>query len=320
MLKVLNEYTNEPHLLRATLLDCMIDAAKNDPRIVAMDADCAASSGFGAFAKAYPERFFNCGIAEANMVGIAAGLSATGKIPFIHAFGIFASRRVCDQVFLSGCYSDANIRIIGTDPGITAAYNGGTHMPFEDMAVLRAIPNIKLIEVTDSVMLKGIFDELVNERGVFYIRLKRKNTPAIFEAGSQFKIGQACLLKEGTDVSLIASGIMVVEALNAARLLEAQGISARVVNMHTWKPLDTAMVVDCATHTRAIVTAENHNVLGGLGGAVCEAVCAAKPCPVERVGINDEFGEVGTEDFLRGRFALTAERIAEAAKTALSRA
>lgn len=306
-------YQNEPKMLRETLSELMIEYAKNDPRVVALDADLASSSGFSAFAKAHPDRFFNCGIAESNMIGIAAGLSATGRVPFVHSFGTFASRRVCDQVFLSGAYSKANIRIVGSDPGVTAAYNGGTHMPFEDMAVLRAIPTIKLIEVTDSVMLRGIFNELVNEHGVYYIRLKRKNTPAIYAEGEAFKIGKANVLRDGGDASVICSGIMTAEALMAADMLEAEGISVRVVNMHTWKPLDLDAVAACAK-TGAIVTAENHNIVGGLGGAVCEAVCSFAPCRVERVGINDEFGEVGTEDYLRGRFALTAARIAETVK------
>ena len=303
-------YQNEPKMMRETLANLMIEYAAKDSRIVAMDADLASSSGFSAFAKAYPERFFNCGVAEANMIGIAAGLSATGRVPFVHSFGTFASRRVCDQIYLSGAYSGANIRIVGSDPGITAAYNGGTHMPFEDMAVLRAIPDIKLVEITDSVMLRGIFDELVNDHGVYYIRLKRKNTPAIYEGGS-FKIGKANVLREGGDAAVICSGIMTAEALMVADILAEEGVNVRVVNFHTWKPLDVECVADCAK-TGAIVTAENHNIIGGLGGAVCEAVCALpNPVRVERVGINDEFGEVGTEDFLRTRFNLTADRIAE---------
>lgn len=310
-------YANEPNLLRETLVNAMIEYAGKDPRIIAMDADLASSSGFGAFQNAFPDRFFNCGIAEANMVGIAAGLSSTGRIPFIHSFGTFASRRVCDQIFISGAYSNAHMIIIGSDPGVTAAYNGGTHMPFEDMAVLRAIPNIKLVEVTDSVMLKGIFSELIETPAVYYLRLKRKNTPAVYPETEKFSIGKANILRTGKNAAIICSGIMTAESLMAADILADEGIDVSVVNMHTWKPLDEDAVALCAK-TGAIVTAENHNILGGLGGAVCEAVCKLAPCRVERVGIQDEFGEVGTEDYLKTRFKLNAAEVAAAVKRVLN--
>lgn len=310
-------YANEPNLLRETLVNAMIEYAGKDPRIIAMDADLASSSGFGAFQKAFPDRFFNCGIAEANMVGIAAGLSSTGRIPFIHSFGTFASRRVCDQIFISGAYSNAHMIIVGSDPGVTAAYNGGTHMPFEDMAVLRAIPNIKLVEVTDSVMLKGIFSELIETPAVYYLRLKRKNTPAVYPENEKFSISKANVLRTGKNAAIICSGIMTAESLMAADLLADEGIDVSVVNMHTWKPLDEDAVALCAK-TGAIVTAENHNILGGLGGAVCEAVCKLAPCRVERVGIHDEFGEVGTEDYLKTRFKLNAAEVAAAVKRVLN--
>ncbi len=306
-------------MLRETYCNSLIELSAGDSRIVALDADLMSSSGMKAFKKAYPERFINCGVAEANMVGVAAGLSATGKVPFAHSFGTFASRRVCDQIFMSCAYAKLNVRIVGTDPGVCAAYNGGTHMPFEDMAVLRAIPEITLIEPTDTAMLKNLMPKLVEAYGTFYIRLLRKNAVAVYGEGSDFEIGRAATLREGTDVTLICSGIMVHEALKAADLIAEQGKSARVVNMFTWKPLDVEAVEDAARRTGAIVTCENHNVVGGLGSAVAEATVKTRPCPVEMIGVQDIFGEVGPEDYLRGRFHLNAVDIAAAAMRAIKR-
>ena len=312
-------FEKEPKMMRETLCETLMALAEKDERIVALDADLMSSSGLKPFFKKYPDRFFNCGVAEANMVGVAAGLSATGRVPFAHSFGTFASRRVCDQLFMSAAYAKLNVRIIGTDPGVTAAYNGGTHMPLEDMAVLRAIPEITLLEPTDSVQLAALLTQLANLYGVFYIRLMRKNAVSVFAPGSAFEIGKGVTLREGGDVTLIASGIMVAEALKAATLLSEQNISARVVNLFTWKPLDVALVEMCARETSALVTCENHNIVGGLGGAVSEAVCATYPVAVERVGVKDEFGEVGPEDYLRARFQLNDTDIAAAALRALSR-
>jgi len=271
------------------------------------------------FFKEFPDRAIQCGVAEANMIGIAAGLSSMGKIPFAHSFGCFASRRVCDQIMISASYAKQNVRIVGSDPGVTAAYNGGTHMPFEDMGVLRSIPEITLIEPTDTVMLADIIKQLEKLYGVYYIRMARKNVVGIYEEGSTFEIGHGNILKDGSDVSIIASGIMVAEALKAAKALRAEGVSAKVIDMFTWKPIDAKLVADCASSTGAIVTAENHNVIGGLGSAVAEAVVQSHPVPIEMVGIKDRFGQVGTEDFLRKEYNLTAEEIVKSAKRAIAR-
>jgi len=316
---VKDKWEKEPAMMRKTLCDTLIALAEQDDRIVALDADLMSSSGMGPFRAKFPDRFFNCGVAEANMVGVAAGLSATGRIPFAHSFGTFASRRVCDQLFMSAAYARLNVRLIGTDPGVTAAYNGGTHMPLEDMAVLRALPEVTLVEPVDSVQLKDLLPQLAQAYGVFYIRLLRKNAVSVFAPGSTFTLGKGATLRGGGDVTLIASGIMVAEALKAAQLLAGQNIDARVINLFTWKPLDTALVEACARETGAIVTCENHNIIGGLGGAVSEAVCASYPVPVERVGVKDEFGEVGPEDYLRARFQLNDTDIAAAAHRAIAR-
>jgi len=271
------------------------------------------------FFKQFPERAFNCGVAEANMIGIAAGLSAMGKIPFTHSFGCFASRRVCDQIMISAAYAKQSVRIVGSDPGITAAYNGGTHMPFEDMGVLRSIPEITLIEPADNVILMDIVKQLAGIWGVFYIRMARKNAVSIYQKGSNFHIGRGNTLIDGTDVTIFASGIMVYESLKAAQILQIDGISVRVVDMFTWKPIDSELVDNCARITGAFVTAENHNVIGGLGSAIAEAAAKLRPVPIEMVGVKDRFGQVGTEDFLRDEYELTAADIVTAAKRAIER-
>ncbi|MEA4822928.1 MAG: transketolase C-terminal domain-containing protein [Clostridiaceae bacterium] len=308
-----------PIEMRSAMCATLVELAKENANIVAMDADTLGSSGLKPFMKAFPNRYIDCGIEEANMIGVAAGMSAVGKIPFVHSFGPFVSRRVYDQVFLSCAYAKLNVKIIGSDPGVTAAYNGGTHMPFEDMGILRLVPTITLIEPSDEVQLVNLLPQVANMYGTVYIRLKRKNAVTIYEEGSTFEIGKAALLRPGRDVTLIASGIMVAQALKAAAALADMGIDARVVDSFTWKPLDEACVTACAKETGAIVTCENHNIVGGLGGAVSEAVCAAAPVPVERVGIPDIFGEVGTEAWLTDRFQLTPDAIVAAAKKAVAR-
>jgi len=319
MFEVHEWFEASPLLMRDVYCETLLGLAAENENIVVLDADLVSSSGMKPFFTRFPDRAIQCGIAEANMIGIAAGLSAMGKIPFAHSFGCFATRRACDQIMISAAYARQNVRIVGSDPGITAAYNGGTHMPFEDMGVLRSIPGITLIEPTDPVMLADIIKQLEALHGVYYIRMARKSTAAIYREGSTFEIGHGNVLLAGTDVTIIASGIMVVEALKAAAILRTEDVSARVIDMFTWKPVDVGLVEGCARSTGAFVTAENHNIIGGLGSAVAEALCATYPVPLEMVGIGDRFGQVGTEDFLREEYGLTSAAIVEAAKRAISR-
>jgi len=319
MFEVQEQFEKSPLLMRDVYCGKLIDLALENEDIVVLDADLISSSGMKPFFSRFPDRAIQCGIAEANMIGIAAGLSAMGKIPFAHTFGCFASRRACDQIMISAAYAKQNVRIIGSDPGITAAYNGGTHMPFEDMGVLRSIPEITLIEPTDPVVLADILTQLTSLYGVYYLRVARKNTAAIYREGSTFEIGRGNILLDGDDVTIIASGIMVVEALNAAAALREDNISARVIDMFTWKPIDAALVEQSARRTGAVVTAENHNIVGGLGSAVAEALCATFPVPLEMVGVKDRFGQVGTEDFLREEYGLTSDKIVSAAAHAIAR-
>jgi len=312
-------FEKNPKMMREVYCDTLIELALVNEDIVALDADLMSSSGMKPFFQRFPDRAFNCGVAEANMIGIAAGLSAMGKIPFAHSFGCFASRRVCDQIMISAAYAQQNVRIVGSDPGVTAAYNGGTHMPFEDMGVLRSIPGITLIEPADNIILQDIVKQLATLKGVYYIRMARKNAVSIYQKGSNFHIGRGNTLIDGTDVTIFASGIMVYEALKAASILQIDGISVRLVDMFTWKPIDTELVDNCARITGAFVTAENHNIVGGLGSAIAEAAAALRPVPIEMVGIKDRFGQVGTEDFLREEYELTAADIVAAAKRAIER-
>jgi transketolase len=306
-------------MMRDTYCSTLMELAKLDERVVMLDADLMSSMGTKPFMDAYPERTFNVGVQEANMVGVAAGMSATGLIPFAHTFGPFASRRCFDQLFLAVGYSKLNVRIIGSDPGITAAYNGGTHMPFEDMGIIRNIPEATILEPVDSTMLRDLLFQTKDHYGLTYIRLLRKNAIKIYEDGSTFEIGKGVTLKEGNDVTIIATGIMVKEALDAAAMLADEGITARVVNMFTLKPIDQELIIECAKETGAIVTAENHNIINGLGSAVAEVLGEHYPVPLERVGVKDLFGEVGPVDYLRERYELTAEEIVNKCKKAMGR-
>ncbi len=305
--------------MRAVYCETLIELAAENKDVVVLDADLMSSMGVVKFAKEYPDRTFNVGIQEANMIGVAAGLSATGKIPFAHSFGPFATRRCFDQLFLSVGYAKDNVRVIGSDPGVTAAYNGGTHMPFEDMGIVRNIPTATILEPVDSAMLKDLMKQTAKLEGLFYIRLLRKNAVKIYEEGSTFEIGKGVILKEGKDVTIIATGIMVEDALKAAEMLEKDGVSARVVNMFTLKPIDSELIVKCAEETSALVTVENHSVINGLGSAVSEVVVENLPVPVERVGVKDRFGQVGPVDYLKEVYGLTPEEICKAALKAINR-
>lgn len=305
--------------MRKQYCSTMLQLAKDDPRIVVLDADLIKSIGMAPFMKEHPDRTFDIGIQEANMIGVAAGLAATGKIPYAHTFAPFATRRCFDQVFLSCGYAKNNVRIIGSDPGITAAFNGGTHMPFEDVALMRSIPEITIVEPTDSTMLDDLIRQTVDMHGLIYIRLQRKKAIKIYEEGSKFEIGKAAELRSGNDLTILATGIMVAEALKAADILKQEGISARVANIFTIKPIDEEYIENCAKETKAIVTCENHNIINGLGSAVSEVLTKTTPAPLERVGVNDMFGEVGSQDYLAKKFNLLAEDIVKAAKKVLER-
>ena len=304
--------------MRQVYCDCLLELAEKDKNIVVIEADLMNCIKTERFKAAFPERFFNVGIAEANMVGIAAGLSTCGKIPFISSFAPFATRRCYDQIFISVAYSKQNVKIVGTDPGISAEVNGGTHMPFEDMGIMRLIPDCVCVEPTDSAMLRSLMPQIAAYKGLVYIRLFRKKTEKIFEEGESFDLFKARSLKAGKDVTIVASGIMVGRALQAAEQLKAEGIDAGVLNTYTWKPIDSDALVSAAKASGAVVVAENHNICGGLTSAVTQALCAEYPVPVLSVGVNDKFGEVGKMPYLSEVYHMNVGDIVERCKQVIA--
>ena len=287
--------------------------------VVFLNADLMLSLGEVVNWEAYPQHVYNCGIAEANMMGVAAGLSTDGLVPFIHTFAPFASRRMFDQVFVSGAYSQLNVKIMASDPGISMQINGGTHCTFEDVALMRSIPGMTILDATDNVALKKMMYLAANTYGMFYIRFPRIAVENIYAEETELRIGQAATLVKGSDVTILSAGMEVREALKAAALLAQEGISARVIDALTIKPLDEACVLQAAKETGAIVVAENHNVIGGLGSAVAQLLAEKHPTPMAFIGSQDQFGEVGPLEWLRERYGMTAVDIANCAKGLVNR-
>jgi len=305
--------------MRDAYCDALIAAAEADERLLVLDCDLANSMGTARFHKRFPARAFDLGIMEANACSMAAGLSVTGYVPFVHSFATFASRRVLDQIFLSCAYAGLNVKMIGGDAGVSAAVNGGTHMAFEDFGALRSIPHIRLFEPTDNVMVKALLPQIAASYGVDYVRMPRRKVVKIYEAGDTCTPRKAKVLLDGTDVAILASGVLVSEALLAARALTEVGISALVADVFTIKPIDADCVAMCAQKTGCLVTAEKHSVIGGLGSAVAEALGETRPAPLERVGIKEAFGEVGSQDYLMDLFGLRAKDIVAAAQRVIAR-
>lgn len=289
-----------------------------DERIVVLDADLANANGTLSLGDKFPERAFDLGIAEQNMAGVAAGLAAYGFIPFITSFTAFATRRICDQITISIAYAKRNVKIIGTMAGINAETNGGTHMSMEDIGVIRSIPDMVIFEPADNIQLAKALPEIVKYDGPIYMRMIRKLNPAIFSDDYKFDLFKADTLKEGRDVTILASGIMVKEAVDAEKALREEGIDAEVINVHTIKPIDRETVVASARKTGAVVTCENHNVIGGLKSAVSEVLIEECPVPLRAVGVKDHFGEVASEGYLKKKYHMTAEDIVKAAKEVIT--
>ena len=292
--------------------------AEND-KLIHIDCDLMGCINTGKLQKEFPNQTFNAGIAEQNAMGVAAGMAATGLTVFAHSFGCFAARRMFDQAFLSAGYSELPVHVIGSDPGVCAAFNGATHMPFEDCALYMTIPNAVVIDSCDYVQTYSLTKQLAKSENPSYMRLIRKGFTTVYADGSEFEIGKGVTLRDGTDVTIIASGILVDEALKAEEQLAAKGISARVIDMHTWKPLDEELVLKAAKETGAIVTAENHP--GFVWSRLCSSKCADAEClvPQERIGIQNRFGQVGPQDFLMEQYNLTAADIVAAAEKAIAR-
>lgn len=295
------------------------DILETDKDAIYLDADLMSCIGTASYAKKHPDRAIQCGIAEANMIGVASGLAAAGFKPIAHTFGPFASRRCYDQVFLSAGYAKNDITVIGSDPGVCATFNGGTHMPFEDVALYRAIPTATVFDITDTVMLESVLRKAVNMPGVKYIRVGRKNNAKVYQDAEGLTVGKAVTIRQGKDIAIIACGIMLNEAMKAAEILESRGIDASVIDMFTIKPIDRETILREAGEKGALVTAENHNKIGGLYAAVTEVTAAECPVPVGCVAVEDSYGEVGPQDYLMKRFALTAEHIVGEVEKTLAR-
>ena len=312
-------YTGEKdtRLYKTVLGETIAEILEQDEMAAYLDADLMGCINTAKLPAKTP-RAIDCGIAESNMVGIACGMSAVGFKPIVHTFGPFASRRCYDQVFLSGAYAKNSITVIGSDPGITAAFNGGTHMPFEDMALYRAIPGAVVVDVTDVAMLTSFLHQFQDMPGVKYIRVGRKESYPVYPSDYDFKPGKGAVLREGKDVTIVASGIMVHEAMEAAKALAEEGIDAAVIDPVTVKPLDDALIREYAEKTGAVVTAENHNKIGGLTSAVQNAICGLS-VKFSYVAVEDVFGEVGPQDYLRKQFDLTDTHIVREVKKALGR-
>ena len=285
-----------------------------DDRIVALEADLMGAITNDILQREKPGKVINCGIMEANMIGVAAGMAIAGKYPFAHTFTAFASRRCFDQLFMSCAYQKNNVKVIASDAGVTAVHNGGTHMSFEDMGIMRGLAHTVVMEMTDGAMFEDILEQVALKDGFYWIRTIRKNAYTIYEKGSRFEIGKGNIVRDGKDTTLIANGIMVIEALKAAEKLEKDGISTAVIDMFTLNPIDRELIKEYAERTGKIVTCENHSIHNGLGSAVCEVVAESGNAKVKRIGIQQRYGQVGTLDFLMEEYGLTAEHIYRKAK------
>ncbi|WP_217078097.1 transketolase family protein [Clostridium baratii] len=295
------------------------DLASTNENIVVLDADLSKSTKTADFKSVAPERFFNMGIAEGNMMGVAAGLSTCGKIPFVSTFAMFAAGRAFEQIRNSICYPKLNVKVCATHAGLTVGEDGASHQAIEDISLMRSIPNMTVINPTDAIETDAVIKAIAEMEGPCYVRLGRLAVNNVNDAATyKFELGKGITLKEGNDVTLVATGIMVEAALEAAEMLAKEGINARVINIHTIKPIDREILVNAAKETGAIVTAEEHNVIGGLGSAVAEVLTEECPVPVLKVGVQDTFGESGKPNELLEAYGLTANNIVEKAKKAIN--
>jgi len=305
--------------MRDAFGEALIDLAKIRDDFVVLDADVAGGTGTNVFRDAFPDRFIQCGIAEQNMMSMAAGLSTTGIIPIVTCYGVFASMRAIEQARNSIAYPNFNVKIVASHLGLDVGPDGPSHQAIEDISIYRAIPNFKVVSPADPFELKNALPVVLDHEGPVYFRTGRSPIPDIFDKNINFKLGKGLIVREGSDVTIVAVGVMVHRALEAANLLEKENISCRIVNMSTLKPIDIDIIVDSAKTTGAIVTTEDHNINGGLGGAVAETIVEHMPVPMVRVGIKDIFAESGEPEDLSKKYRLMPEDIALAAKDVIKR-
>ncbi len=290
-----------------------------DEKIVVLDADLSKSTYTVTFKKVFPERHFNMGIAEANMISVACGMATCGKVAFASTFAIFAAERGCEQIRNSACYPKLNVKICATHAGISVGEDGASHQCLEDLAIMRSIPNLTVVQPCDAASTRACIKAAIETDGPFYVRLGRLAVEDVYATETiPFTIGKGNQIAEGNDVTIIASGLMVQEALAASKTLLAEGIGARVIDMHTIKPIDRDIIIKAAKETGAIVTAEEHNIIGGLGGAVAEVIATSAPCILRMVGVEDKFGKSGKPAILLKEYGLTAENIVAKAKDAIA--
>lgn len=304
---------------RAAYGEALKKYGRENEQVIVLDADLAGATYSGLFAKEVPERFFDCGIAEANMVGVAAGLATTGKIPFLHTFAMFAAGRVYDQVRNSVAYTGLNVKIVGTHAGLSVGEDGATHQCIEDIALMRVIPGMKVINPCDAAEADAAVQAVMNDVGPTYLRIGRNPVEVVMDKvpGYKFEIGKGVTMRDGNDVAIIATGIMVQESLKAAEILSAEGINARVINIHTIKPLDEEIILKAARECGVIVTTEEHNIMAGFGSEVAEVVAEKCPVPVIRHGVNDEFGRSGAPQKVLDLYGLNAEGVVKAVRRAM---
>lgn len=318
MIKLVEDRSVNGKELRKVFVDTVNDLMDENKDVVILEADLGGASGSTATLKKHPDNFIQCGISEANMVGVACGMSTLGYVPFIHTFAPFATRRVYDQVYLSGAYAKNTINIYGSDPGFTVGANGGTHTSFEDIALMRAMPEAIVCDAADETQFEFILREFSKLKGVHYVRAGRKACRQLYDKSSQFELGKGVVVKEGKDVLIVSCGQIVSDALDAAEMLEKEGISVEVIDMFTIKPLDKDLLVKEAAGKKAILTFENHSIINGLGSAVSEVIAEENiNTHFKRVGVTDRFGQVGSPSFLQKEFGLTAQDLYKAVKETL---
>lgn len=299
----------EKKATRESYGEALLELGKQNSDIVVLDADLAGATKTDLFAKEFPNRFFDMGIAEANMMSTAAGFATCGKIPYASTFAVFAAGRAYDQIRNSICYPNLNVKICATHCGITVGEDGATHQMIEDLALMRALPNMTVISTSDDTQTKWAIEEISKIKGPVYVRLARMKTPIIYENNTKFEIGKAIQIGDGEDATIFATGVTVSEAIKAKEALEKEGVFIRVVDMHTIKPIDEQIILNCAKETRNLISIEDHNIIGGLGSAISEVLTSKYPSKLIRMGIQDTFGKSGKAEELMKYFKITFEDI-----------
>ncbi len=294
--------------------EALVELGKQNPNVVVLDADLAGATKTELFAKQFPDRFLDIGIAEQDLMATSAGLATCGKIPFASTFAVFAAGRAYDQIRNSICYPELNVKIVATHAGITVGEDGATHQMLEDLSLMRTLPNMTVMCTSDDTETKWAIQEIANMQGPVYLRLARMATPILYEKGEEFTIGKAKQIGNGKDGTIFATGVMVAEAVKAQKLLKEEGIDIRVVDVHTIKPIDEETIITCAKETKKLISIEDHNIIGGLGSAIAEVLTEKYPTKLIRMGVPDTFGKSGTAEKLMQYFHLTAEDIVKKIK------